>query len=60
MRILGIIFVVLSLICITFAKFFVKTRLFFGDTSMIKQYIWGIILLIPGLILLYFSGAFTQ
>ncbi len=60
MKILGLIFVVISMIFLIISRTLRKTRFFvFKDTSMIFQYIIAIILLAIGVIFLYFSGTFN-
>ncbi|HCM88828.1 MULTISPECIES: hypothetical protein [Vagococcus] len=58
LKLIGLALVTLGIIFGVLGKLFVKTRLFiFRDSSMLKQFITGFILMIIGVVFLYLSGA---
>lgn len=58
LKLIGLVFITLGIILGVLGKLFVKTRFFiFKDTSMVKQFIAGFILMIIGVVFLYLSGA---
>lgn len=59
-RILGIVLIIIAAILVTLSRTLVKTRLFlFHDLSMVTQYITALIIMVLGVISLYFSGTFN-
>lgn len=60
MKILGLIFVSISILFFILSNIFKKTRFFiFKDTSMIVQYLISILFMAIGVVLLYFAGSFN-
>jgi len=59
-RLIGFIAIVIGIIFGILAQSWVKTRLLlFRDTSMVKQYILGIIFIMVGTFFFYISGSFN-
>ncbi|MSD83790.1 hypothetical protein GKC32_05810 [Lactobacillus curvatus] len=59
-RILGIVLIIIAAILVTLSRTLVKTRLFlFHDLSMVTQYTIALIMMVLGVISLYFSGTFN-
>lgn len=58
--IVGVIIFMIGVLIFCFGKKLVLLRVFFGDRSMFSQILWGAIIGLVGLVLLFLGGAFTN